>query len=79
MSIKKIILKIEKHIRNKFPKYDAKFHSNRINSCIHLGLDKAIFSYSYFKTLSEEVTSYLGEHILNKSGSDFPKLIHSTK
>ena len=79
ISIKKIILKMEKHIRNKFPEYDAKFYSNRRNSCIHIGLDKAIFSYSHFKTLLEEVTSFLDEHIPNTFSSNFPKLIHSTK
>ena len=79
MSIKTIILKMEKHIRNKIRKYDAKSYSNRLNSCIHLGLDKAIFSYSNFKTLLEEVTSFLDEHIPNNFSSNFPKSIHSTK
>ena len=40
---------MKKHIRNKFPEYDAKFYSNRRNSCIHMGLDKVIFSYSNLK------------------------------
>ena len=44
-----------------------------------MGLDKAIFSYSNFKTLLEQVTSFLDEHIPNKFSSNFPKLIHSTK
>ena len=44
-----------------------------------MGLDKAIFSYSNFKMLLEEVTSFLVEHIPNKFSSNFPKLIHSTK
>ena len=70
---------MEKHIRNKFPEYDAKFYSNRRNSFIHMGLDKAIFSYSNFKILLEEVTSFLDEHIPNKFSSNFQKLIHSTK
>ena len=70
---------MEKHIGNKFKEYDAKFYSNRRNSYIHLGLDKAIFSYSNFKTLLEEVTSFLEEDIPNKFTSNFPKLIHSTK
>ena len=70
---------MEKHIRNKFTEYDAKSYSNRRNSCIHLGLDKAICSYSNFKTLLQEVTSFLDEHIPNKFSSHFPKLIHSTK
>ena len=70
---------MKKQIRNKFPDFDAKFYSNRRNSCIHMGLDKTIFSYSNFKTLLEEVTSFLDEHIPNKFSSNFPKSIHSTK
>ena len=70
---------MEKHIRNTFPEYDAKFYSNRRNSCIHLGLDKTKFSYSTFETLLEEVTSFLKEHIPNKFTSNFPKFIHSAK
>ena len=53
---------MEKHIRMEFSEYDAKFYSNWINYCIHMGVDKAIFSYSNFKTLLEEV-SFLDEHI----------------
>ena len=51
MSIKKPIIKLEKHIGIKFPKYEAKFCSNRRNLCIHMGLDKAIFAYSNFQDL----------------------------
>ena len=44
---------MKKQIRNKFPDFDAKFYSNRRNSCIHMGLDKVIFLYSNFKVLLE--------------------------
>ena len=71
MSIKKIILKLEKHIQNKFPEYEVKFYSNRRNYCIHMGLDKAIFAFSNFRELLKEVTLFLDEN--------FPRLIHSTK
>ena len=71
MSIKKIILKLEKHIQNKFPEYKVKFYSNRRNYCIHMGLDKAIFAFSNFRELFKEVTLFLDEN--------FPRLIHSTK
>ena len=77
MSIKKIVLKMEKHIRVKFPEYDAKFYSTWRNSCIHMELDKTIFSYSNFKELLEEVQSFLDEHIPNKSTTNFPNLIPS--
>ena len=41
MSIKKLIIQLEKHINTKFPEYQAKFYSNRRNNYIHMGLDKS--------------------------------------
>ena len=79
MLIKKIILKLEKHIQNKFPGYEAKFYSNRRNYCIHMGLGKAIFAFSNFRDLLEEVTLFLDKNIPNKFTDNFPRLIHSTK
>ena len=67
------------HIRVTFPEYDAEFYSNRRNLCIHMGLDKVIFSYSNFKELLEEVKSFLDEHIPNKFTTNLPEVIHSTK
>ena len=48
MSIKRTIIKLEKHIGIKFPEHEAKFYSNRRNSGIHMGLNKAIFAYLNF-------------------------------
>ena len=79
MSIKKTIIKLEKHIGIKFPEYEAKLYSNRRNSCIHMGLDKAIFAYSNFQELLKEITLFLDENIPNKFTDNFPRLIHSTK
>ena len=79
MLIKKIILKLEKHIQNKFPEHEVKFYSNRRNYCIHMGLDKAIFAFSNFRELLKEVTLFLDENIPNKFTDNFPRLIHSTK
>ena len=45
MSIKKLVMQLEKHITVKFPEYDAKFYSNRRNFYIHMGLDKSLFSF----------------------------------
>ena len=39
MSVKKLVIQLEKHINIKFPEYNAKFYSNRINFYIHMGLD----------------------------------------
>ena len=41
MSVKKVILNLEKHIEKKFPEYKAKFYANRRDSCIDMGLDQA--------------------------------------
>ena len=79
MSIKKTIIKLEKHIGIKFPEYEAKFYSNRRNSCIHIGLDKAIFAYSNFQDLMKEINLVLDENIPNKFSANFSRLIYSTK
>ena len=49
MSIKKLIIQLEKHINAKFPEYQAKFYFNRRNNYIHMGLDKSLFGYANFK------------------------------
>ena len=79
MSIKKVILNLEKDIDNKFPEYKAKFYVNRRNSCIHMGLDQAIFAFLNFKQVITEIDVLLNEHLPKKFISDYPKLIHSTK
>ena len=79
ISIKKTIIKLEKHIRIKFPEYEAKFYSNGRNSCIHMGFNKAIFAYSNFQDLMKEINLFLNEHIPNKFSGNFPRLIDSTK
>ena len=50
----------------KFPEICSKFHSNRKNVYIHLGLDKSLFSFENNKTFLQEVTNFLSQHI--KSG-----------
>ena len=36
---------MKKHIKEKFPEYNAKFYSNQINFYIHMGLENSIFSF----------------------------------
>ena len=79
ISIKKTIIKLEKHIGIKLPEYEAKFYSNRRNSRIHMGLNKVIFAYSNFQDLLKEINLFLDEHIPNKFSGNVPILIHSTK
>ena len=62
---KKTIMKLEKHIEIIFPEYKAKCHANRRNSCIHRGLDEAIFAYSNFKDTIYEIELFLNEHFCN--------------
>ena len=49
ISIKKIIIQLEKHINAKLPEYQTKFYSKRRNNSIHMGLDKSLFGYANFK------------------------------
>ena len=51
MSIKKLVIQLEKHIHAKYPEYQAKSYSNRRNFHIHMGLDKSLFGYENFKKL----------------------------
>ena len=49
MTVKKIIIKLQILMKQKFPHYDSKFYANRRNTYIHLGLDKSLFSYEDYK------------------------------
>ena len=80
MSIKKLVVQLEKHINVKFPEYEAKFYSNQRNLFIHMGLDKSLFGYKHFRKLLTEINCFLNEHLPNKFNCFFPpKLLHSTK
>ena len=72
MSIKKLIIQLEKHINAKFPKYQAKFYSDRRTNYIHMGLDKSLFSYANFKKLLDEGDCFLSEYFPHKFISIFP-------
>ena len=41
MSVKKLMIQLERHINYKYPEFEAKFYSNRRNFYIHMGLNKA--------------------------------------
>ena len=43
MSIKKLILQLEKDIKQKFPDLDVGFYVSKRNMCVHMGLEGAIF------------------------------------
>ena len=80
MSLKKLIVQLEKHISVKYPEYQAKSYSNRQNFYMHMGLDRSLFSFKNFGQLLQEIDCFLNEHLENKFTSVFPpKLINSTK
>ena len=80
MSIKKLVVQLEKHINNKFPEFKVKFYSNRRNFYIHMGLDESLFSFCEYRKFLQEIDNFLSEHLSGKFTSIFPpRLINSTK
>ena len=78
MSIKKLVIQLEKQIYLKFPEYNARFCSNRRSNYIHMGLDSSLFGYTNFKKLLDELDFFLNEYLPHQFISVFPpKLIHS--
>ena len=61
MSIKKLIVQLEKHISVKFLEYQAKFYSNRRNFYVHMGLDRSLFSFENFRQLLQEIDCFLNK------------------
>ena len=80
MNVKVIVKKLEKHIEDKHPHYQAKFFSNRRNNYIHLGLDKSLFSYQNYNSFLKDIDIYLSAN-LNKNFKlvDPPKLVMSLR
>ena len=80
MMIKKLIVQLEKYIKEKFPEYNAKFYSNHRNFYIHMGLDNSLFSFDNYQILLEEINNFLTEHLETKFSRVYPpKLIFSTR
>ena len=79
MSVKKNIIQLEVIINLKFPNYNAKFFTNRRNTLIHLGLDRALLSFDDFKLLLDEINKFLFEWLINFEKVYPPKLLLSAK
>ena len=79
MSIKKLILQLEKFFKQKFPDLDAGFDVNKRNVCVHMELEKSIYSYSNYKEIIEEYNEIFEEHLSNKFIVIKPQLIHTAK
>ena len=79
MSIKKLILQLQKYFNQKFPELDASFYVSKRNMCVNMGLEKAIFSYSCYKLIIEEYSKFFKQHLSNKFQINNPPLIHTAK
>ena len=73
MSIKKGILILEKDLKKKFLELNAAFYSTRRNMCVHIGLNKAIFAYSNFNKIINELNTYL----MNIQQKNLKQTIHN--
>ena len=72
-------MKLEKEFKIKLPKLNASFYVSRRNMCVDMGLDKAIFAYSNFKQIIEEINKFFGNLLAGKFAANYPQLIHSAK
>ena len=79
MSIKKLILQLEKFSKQTFHDLDAGFYVSKRNMCVHMGLEKSIFSYSNYKEIIEEYNIFFDEHLSNKFIVTKRQLIHTAK
>ena len=80
MTIKKVVIQLEKFSGLKFAQNAATFYANRRNFYIHLGLDKSLFSFENYKEFLIEVNKFLFEHLHKDFASVYPpKLVLSTK
>ena len=79
-TVKKIIIKLQVIMEQRFPHFDGRFYANRRNSYIHLGLDKSLFSFADYKDFLNEIDKFLSEHVrVEFKLVDEPKLVVSTK
>ena len=77
--MKKMILQLEKYFKQKFPELDAGFYISKRNMCVHMGLNKAIFSYSNYKAIIDEYKNFLEEHLSDNFIVNNRQLIHTAK
>ena len=45
----------------------------------HMGLEKAIFSYSNFNQIVEQINKFFDDHLAGKFKTNYPQLIHSAQ
>ena len=80
MTVKKIIIKLELLMKQKFLHYDGKFYADHRNTYIHLGLDKSLFSFGDYKDFLNTIDKFLTEKLRAEfTIVDPQKLVISTK
>ena len=78
MSYKKTVAKMEKQFKVKFTELDAAFYISKRNMCIHMGLDRCIFSYDNFVQIIAQINIFFSQNFGAKFIVNFPQLIHTT-
>ena len=79
MSITKTIMKLKKQFKEKFPELNTAFYISKKNMCVHMGLDKSIFSYTNFEQIIGQITKFFNENLVAKFYVNYTQLIHTTK
>ena len=72
-------MQLEKFFKQKFHDLDAGFYVSKRNMCVHMGLEKSIFSYSNYKKITKEYNKFFEEHLSNKFIVTKLQLIHTAK
>ena len=78
---KTFIKKLESQMDKKHPDYRAKFYINRKNRLIHVGMDKALFSFENYRFFLWECEFFTKEELRGVKFEFFhiPNLISCTK
>ena len=80
MSVKKLMIQLEKDTNFKYLQFEAKFCSNRKTFYVHMGLKNALFSYLSYKELLEAIKAFIDEHLPEEFNFyQMPKFINSSK
>ena len=70
---------MEKFFKQKFPDLAAGLYVNKQKMCVHMGLEKSIYSYSNYKEIIEECEKFFEEHLSNKFIVTKLQLIHNSQ
>ena len=80
MQIKLFIYKLERLMKEKYPQIKIDFYCSRRKKNIHIGLDRALFSFSEYSSIVKDFEQFFKK---NKTDDEFefvkPLLNHSVK